>query len=99
MRNEPWNNHQIEAASLNAIPNQDRGYAVKAHYEIVEHDGGWAYRLQGTFSETFPAKAAAEVAANRAAAEQRLPGNAARELQNCSRPHEEELRALDPRHY
>jgi hypothetical protein len=47
---------------------------AKAHYEIVEHDGGWAYRLQGTFSETFPTKAAAEAAAQRAAAEQRLPG-------------------------
>ena len=47
---------------------------AKAHYEIVEHDGGWAYRLQGTFSETFLTKAAAEAAARRAAAEQRLPG-------------------------
>jgi hypothetical protein len=47
---------------------------AKAHYEIVEHDGGWAYRLQGTFSETFPTKAAAETAASRAAAEQKVPG-------------------------
>lgn len=47
---------------------------VKAHYEIVEHDGGWAYRMQGTYSETFPSKAAAEAAAIRAAAEQRVPG-------------------------
>ena len=29
---------------------------AKAHYEIVEHDGGWAYRMQGSFSETFPPK-------------------------------------------
>ena len=47
---------------------------VKAHYEIVEHDGGWAYWMQGTYSETFPSKAAAEAAAIRAAAEQRVPG-------------------------
>ena len=47
---------------------------VKAHYEIVEHDGGWAYRFQGTFSETFPTRAAAEVAAHRAATEQKVPG-------------------------
>jgi hypothetical protein len=47
---------------------------MKAHYEIVEHDGGWAYRMQGTYSETFPSKAAAEAAAIRAAAEQRVPG-------------------------
>jgi hypothetical protein len=49
---------------------------VKAHYEIVEHDGGWAYRVQGTYSETFPTRAAAEAAANRAAAEQKVPGKA-----------------------
>ena len=42
---------------------------AKAHYEIVEHDGGWAYRLEGSYSETFATKAAAE-----AAAEQKLPG-------------------------
>ena len=23
-------------------------------YEIVEHDGGWAYRVDGVVSETFP---------------------------------------------
>ena len=49
---------------------------AKAHYEIVEHDGGWAYRMQGSFSETFPTKAAAEAAASRAAAEQKVPGEA-----------------------
>jgi len=49
---------------------------TKAHYEVVEHDGGWAYRLQGTISETFPSKAAAEAAAGHAAAEQRVPGEA-----------------------
>jgi hypothetical protein len=47
---------------------------AKAHYEIVEHDGGWAYRLGDTYSETFPTKAAAEAAAHRAAAEQKMPG-------------------------
>jgi hypothetical protein len=47
---------------------------TKAHYEIVEHDGGWAYRLQGTFSETFPTRAEAVAAADRAAGEQRVPG-------------------------
>ncbi len=47
---------------------------AKAHYEIVEHDGGWAYRLEGTYSESFATKAAAEAAAQRAAAEQKLPG-------------------------
>ncbi len=48
---------------------------AKAHYEIVEHDGGWAYRLGDTYSETFDTKAAAEAAAQHAAAEQKVPGD------------------------
>lgn len=43
-------------------------------YEIVEHDGGWAYKVGATFSETFPTHAAALAAARRAAGEQRVPG-------------------------
>jgi hypothetical protein len=43
-------------------------------YEIVEHDGGWAYKASGVFSETFPTHAAARAAADAAAAEQRVPG-------------------------
>ena len=43
-------------------------------YEIVEHDGGWAYKANGVFSETFPTHAAARKAAEAAAAEQRVPG-------------------------
>ena len=43
-------------------------------YEIVEHDGGWAYTVDGVFSESFPTHAKALAAAKRAAAEQRVPG-------------------------
>ena len=43
-------------------------------YKIVEHDGGWAYTVNGAFSESFPNHAAALAAAKRAAAEQRTPG-------------------------
>jgi hypothetical protein len=43
-------------------------------YEIVEHDGGWAYKSQGVFSEPYPTHAAALKAARLAAAEQRVPG-------------------------
>jgi hypothetical protein len=43
-------------------------------YEIVEHDGGWAYRADGVYSETFRSRAAAHAAAARAAAEQQVPG-------------------------
>src|SRR5258707_8952411 len=43
-------------------------------YEIVEHDGGWAYKAGGVFSEPFPTHAAALRAAQAAAAEQKVPG-------------------------
>ena len=26
---------------------------TKVTYEVVEHDGGWAYRVNGVYSETF----------------------------------------------
>jgi len=45
-------------------------------YEIVEHDGGWAYKANGVFSEPFPTHDAALAAAKRAAAEQTVPGHA-----------------------
>jgi hypothetical protein len=43
-------------------------------YEIVEHDGGWAYKVDGVFSEPYPTHAAALKAARAAAAEQTVPG-------------------------
>ena len=43
-------------------------------YKIVQHDGGWAYTVDGVFSEPFPNRAAALAAARRVAAEQRVPG-------------------------
>jgi hypothetical protein len=43
-------------------------------YELVEHDGGWAYRVDGVYSETFPTHDAAKAAARRAAGEQRVAG-------------------------
>lgn len=45
-----------------------------ATYEIVPHDGGWAYRMDGTYSETYPSHDAALMAARRAACEQMQPG-------------------------
>ena len=44
------------------------------HYEIVEHDGGWAYKAGDVFSEPFPTHDQAREAAERAAAEQKVPG-------------------------
>jgi hypothetical protein len=43
-------------------------------YEIVQHDGGWAYKVDGVFSEAYPTHAAALKAAQAAAAEQQVPG-------------------------
>ncbi len=43
-------------------------------YEIVEHDGGWAYKVGATYSETYPTHDAASKAAHKAAHEQQLPG-------------------------
>jgi hypothetical protein len=46
----------------------------KITYEVVQHDGGWAYRVNDTYSESFPTHDAARHAALRAAKEQRVPG-------------------------
>ena len=43
-------------------------------YKIVRHEDGWAYTLNGVFSESFPTHATALAAARQAAAEQRVPG-------------------------
>jgi hypothetical protein len=43
-------------------------------YRIVQHDNGWAYKVDGVFSKPFPAHAAAIKAARKAAQEQRVPG-------------------------
>ena len=49
---------------------------IEVSYEIVEHDGGWAYKVDGVFSEPYPTHAAALQAAI-AAAEQGEPGETA----------------------
>ena len=43
-------------------------------YKIVRHEDGWAYTVDGVFSEAFPTHGEALEAARRAAAEQRVPG-------------------------
>ena len=47
---------------------------TEVHYQIVEHDGGWAYKVGDVFSETFPSHDDAQGAAERAAAEQQRAG-------------------------
>lgn len=48
---------------------------IKIIYEVVPHDGGWAYRLGGVYSETFPSHDEALEAARIVAAEQQLGGD------------------------
>jgi hypothetical protein len=53
---------------------------TKVIYEVVEHDGGWAYKADGVFSETFATHDAARKAAERAAMEQATPGDSTKIL-------------------
>ncbi len=43
-------------------------------YEVVEHDGGWAYRVKDVYSETFPSHDRALDAARKASQRQHLGG-------------------------
>ena len=44
-------------------------------YKVVRHEDGWAYTVDGAFSESFPTHAEALEAARRVAAEQRQHGH------------------------
>jgi hypothetical protein len=46
----------------------------KVTYRVVKHDGGWAYEVNGTYSERFSTHDAARKAAKLAASEQAEPG-------------------------
>lgn len=47
---------------------------AKLTYKIVEHDGGWAYKVGDTYSETFPSHSDALQAAQIASSEQQIAG-------------------------
>jgi Uncharacterized protein conserved in bacteria (DUF2188) len=49
--------------------------AMKIIYEVLEHDGGWAYKVGTTYSETFHSRDDALAAARIAAAEQQVAGS------------------------
>ncbi|MGN6549623.1 MAG: DUF2188 domain-containing protein [Pararhizobium sp.] len=61
-------------------------------YHVVEHDGGWAYKLGDVFSESFPTHDMALKAAQRAAQEQQVGGETTtiRYQDSTGRWHEEE---------
>ncbi|MGB7034106.1 MAG: DUF2188 domain-containing protein [Xanthobacteraceae bacterium] len=48
---------------------------VKVTYRVVPHEDGWAYQVDGVFSEAFPTHEAARKAAQQAAQEQHVPGD------------------------
>ena len=48
--------------------------ATHITYEVVEHDGGWAYKVGDVFSEPFPDHESAREAAEAAAKEHQLAG-------------------------
>lgn len=43
-------------------------------YEVVEHDGGWTYRVAGTYAETYRTREDADAAAMQAARAQGQSG-------------------------
>jgi hypothetical protein len=43
-------------------------------YEVVEHDGGWTYKVGDVFTETYPTHDEARAAAQAAAVEHSLAG-------------------------
>ena len=47
---------------------------TSVRYEIVEHDGGWAYKVGDVYSNTYASHDEALAAAQEAAREQRAPG-------------------------
>ena len=61
--------------TMGAIHQRQERPMSKITYEIVEHDGGWAYRVDGVYSEPFPSHDEARRAAERAAKEQVVPGD------------------------
>jgi hypothetical protein len=70
---------------------------AKIVYEVVRHDGGWAYRVDGVYSETFLSHDAARHAAEHAAKAQTVPGDTTEILyeDKDSHWHEESARGDD----
>lgn len=54
--------------------NRKRRGMTRIVYEVVEHDGGWTYKLGDVFTETYATHEEASLAARAAAAEHQLAG-------------------------
>ncbi len=49
--------------------------AGRFHYKVVKHQGGWAYRLDASYSRLFPTQWEATAAAKTEAREMHEPGD------------------------
>jgi hypothetical protein len=63
-----------EGHSRKKVEAERRDHMTKVTYMIVEHDGGFAYKVGDVFSESYPSHDAALAAARTAAMEQQQPG-------------------------
>jgi len=71
-------NHSYRREFLGMIglaPEAERYPMPDITYEIVQHDGGWAYKVNGVFSEPFSTHADALAAAQAAAQGQEIHGH------------------------
>jgi hypothetical protein len=64
----------LPAIRVEGLAPTRRHALTKVTYEVVEHDGGWAYKLGDVYSETFATHDEALAAARHVAMEQQQPG-------------------------
>lgn len=68
--------HQPATPRGSLAPRRQRNSEPKhVVYQVVEHDGGWAYQVDGAFSSTYPTREEAESAAENAAAAHEMSGD------------------------
>jgi Uncharacterized protein conserved in bacteria (DUF2188) len=64
----------MEPRIFNLKLKEEEKQMAKILYKIVEHNDGWAYQVENTYSETFVTHEEARAAAMMAAREQAQPG-------------------------
>src|ERR1700722_2015030 len=67
---------KVQSRALGAQIHVISGVNTMSHvtYKIVQHDGGWAYKVGDVFSESYLSRTDAHAAAEKAAREQHTPG-------------------------
>jgi hypothetical protein len=59
---------------------------TEAPYEIIEHDGGWAYTIGGVISQRYPTREAAMINAEQAAGDQQARQRAHKDSESPDGP-------------